>query len=190
MKYITIIAFCFIANHAFSQDQETYKGNLLYLQSQYERAEEKYRAALKKDSNNVVARFNLANALHKQKKYDEAIIVNEKVVVHANDKKIKSASFYNQGVSYTKLNNLEASIESYKKALRINPDDLQARENLQKALLEQKKWQQQQQQRPKSKMSQKEAEQKLKLLQQKEKQIQERLQNKARQSGSAQGRDW
>ena len=35
--------------------------------------------------------------------------------------------------------NLEESIEAYKNALRNNPDDKEARENLQKALLELRK---------------------------------------------------
>jgi hypothetical protein len=39
-------------------------------------------------------------------------------------------------------------------------------------------------------MNQKEAEQKLKLLQQKERNIQQRLQNQSNQSGSGQSQDW
>lgn len=176
---------------ALCQDKDLHKGNLLYLQSQYERAEEKYRTVLKKDSANIIAQFNLANSLHKQKKYDQATIITAKVAGSASDQKLRSAAYYNQGVAYTKLKNLEASIASYKNALKLNPNDTEARENLQKALLEQKKQKQQQQQKqPKSKMSQKEAEQKLKLLQQKEKQIQERLQNKNKQTGKSQGQDW
>jgi Ca-activated chloride channel homolog len=190
MKYLTLMVTCFIGQVVCSQDKETHKGNLLYLQSQYQSAEEQYRAALKKDSNHTIAKFNLANTLHKQKKYDQAIIVNGDLAASTKDKKIKAASWYNQGVSHTKMKNLEASIESYKNALRIDPNDKEARENLQKALLELKKQKQQQKQKPKSKMSQKEAEQKLKLLQQKEKQIQQRIQNKNKQSGSSQGRDW
>lgn len=190
MKYCIMLITCFFGQLVNSQDKEIHKGNLLYLQSQYERAEAQYRAGLKKDSGHTIAEYNLANALHKQKKYDEAIGLHGKLAVTSNDKKIKAASWYNQGVSHTKLKNLEASIESYKNALRLDPNDQQARENLQKALLELKKKQQQQKPKPKSKMSQKEAEQKLKLLQQKEKRIQERIQNKNKQSGNSQGRDW
>ena len=96
---------------------------------------------------------------------------------------------------------LEKSIDFYKKALRINPDDSQARENLQKALLELKKKEppkkkddkkknqdQQQQKQPQSKLSRKEAEQRLKLLEQKEKEVQQRLQKA--QSGGGQKKDW
>ena len=190
MNYFILILSMILSINLYAQDKETHKGNLLYLQSQFEKAGEQYRAALKKDSTHIAAKFNLANALHMQKQYDEAILIHGKLAKETADKQLKAASWYNQGVGHTKKKNLEASIESYKNALRADPNDMQARENLQKALLELKKKQQQQQQKPKSRMSPKEAEQKLKLLQQKEKKIQERLQNKNKQSGQGQGKDW
>lgn len=104
-----------------------------------------------------------------------------------------------------KLQLLEQSIESYKQALRINPNDKQARENLQKALLELKKLPpkkkkedqskknqpqpQQQNQQQRSKMNPKEAERQLKLLQQKEKEVKEKMQQKQGQ-GTKMPKDW
>ena len=76
--------------------------------------------------------------------------------------------------------------------LRLDPEDRQARENLQLALREQKQQQQkqqQQQQKPQSKMSQREAERKLKLLQDKEKELQERLQENGL-KGNGMQKDW
>jgi Ca-activated chloride channel family protein len=190
MKIVFVFSML-ITGTVFAQDKVVHKGNLLYLQSQYEEAERNYRQAIAHDSLNTVAQFNLANALQKQKKYDEAIVITGKLAQSKKDKKFKAASYYNQGVAYTKLKNLQASIESYKNALRLDPNDKQARENLQKALLELKKQnQRQQQKKPQSKLSQKEADQKLKLLQQKEKQIQQRLQEKNKKSGQSQGQDW
>lgn len=168
------------------------KGNQYYRQTQFDLAEGEYRKALQTDPENQTAQYNLANALQKQKKYDEAVQVLEKLYGSVDDSKLKSASAYNQGVAHTKQKNLETSIESYKKALRLNPDDKEARENLQKALSELKKKQeeQKQQQKQQSSMSQKEAEQKLKLLQEKEKQLQQRLQNQNKQKGGGQSKDW
>ncbi|HYK56454.1 MAG TPA: tetratricopeptide repeat protein, partial [Flavisolibacter sp.] len=136
---------------------------------------------------------NLANALQRQKKYDEAVQVLEKLYGSGVNNNLRSAAAYNQGVAHTKQKALEPSIESYKKALRLNPDDKEARENLQKALSELKKKQdeeQKEQKKSQSNMSQKEAEQKLNLLQQKEKQLQERLQNQNKQKGGKQAKDW
>ena len=167
-------------------------GNQYYRQAQFDLAEAQYRKALDIEPKNTTAQYNLANALQKQKKYEEASELLETFSKSVSDKNLKSASYYNQGVAYTKLKKLEESIESYKNALRLNPDDQQARENLQKALLELKQKQQQKDQKQKQepKMSQKEAEQKLKLLQQKEKELQERMKNKNKQQGKGQPKDW
>jgi Ca-activated chloride channel family protein len=176
-----------------AQTADIAKGNQYYQQAQYDLAEAQYRKALETDPKNTKAQYNLANALQKQKKYDEAGAILEKLAAATNNRDLKTASWYNQGVAFTKLSNLESSIESYKKALRADPDDRWARENLQKALLELKKKQQQQKDQQKKqdpKMSQKEAEQKLKLLQQKEKELQQRKQNKNKQQGNKQAEDW
>ena len=52
---------------------------------------------------------------------------------------LKGKAYYNKGVVLSRSKKLEESIEAYKNALRQNPDDKEARENLQKALLELKK---------------------------------------------------
>jgi len=169
------------------------KGNEYYRQQQYDLAEKQYKAALEKEPDNTTAQYNLANALYQQKKWPEAHGVLKKLNKSVDDKRLKEATYYNDGVVYTKEKNLDGSIEAYKAALRLNPDDQDARENLQKALSEQKKQQQQKQQQQKqqqhSSMSQKEAEQKLKLLQEREKQLQERLQQNG-QKGNSLPKDW
>src|SRR4030095_8809251 len=116
--------------------------------------------------------------------------INGSLAKAAKDKTLKSSAYYNQGVSFSKLNNLEASIKSYKNALRQDPGDQQARENLEKALLQLKKKQQQQQQKQKqsSDLSQKEADQKLKQLQQRERELQQKMNKKTQGGGQAQ--DW
>lgn len=195
MKKLLVLSWLFLSLMANAQKAEGYisKGNDQYRQTQFAQAEASYRKALQVSPDNATAQYNLANALQQQKKYDEAIAVLEKLYPATGDEKLKSATAYNEGVAYTKQKNLEASIESYKKALRLNPEDKDARENLQKALSELKKQQQDQQQQQKksqSSMSQKEAEQKLNLLQQKEKQLQEKLQNQNRQKGGKQAQDW
>jgi tetratricopeptide (TPR) repeat protein len=171
------------------------KGNQYYQLSQFDVAEIQYRKALENNGKNIAAQYNLANALQKQKKYDEAIQWLDKLSSSTDERNIKSSSFYNKGVAYTKTKDLEASIEAYKKSLIFNPSDNEARENLQKALLELKLKQEQKKNQDKQnqkqpKMNPKEAEQKLKLLQQKEKNLQQRLQNQNKQKGGGQREDW
>jgi Ca-activated chloride channel family protein len=179
--------------HAQTAASRISQGNDYYQQSQFDLAETEYRAALEIEPQNPTAQYNLANALQKQKKFNEALTILDKLSSTAKDKQFKSSSYYNQGVAHTKLKNLEESIASYKNALRINPTDKQARENLQLALREQKKNQEQQQNQQKksqSKMSEKEAEQKLKQLQQKEKELQQRMQSRNKQGTGNQAEDW
>ena len=120
-------------------------------------------------------------------------------------KDIRAKSFYNKGVILSQQKNLEESIEAYKNAIRLDPSDKQARENLQKALLElrkknaapkkdnkqdKKKQDPKQQKQPQSRMSQKETEQRLKLPQPKEKEVQQRLQRDKAGEGGSRPKDW
>jgi Ca-activated chloride channel family protein len=190
MKLILFISLISFSVSLHGQGNEyVAQANAYYKQGEFGLAENYYKRALEADPKNRIAKYNLANALQKQNKLNEAAQVLEELGAGTKDT-LASAIWYNQGVAFSKLKNLEASIESYKKALRINPSDQDARENLEKALLEQKKQQQQQNKSKDSKMSQKEADQKLKLLQQKERELQQRQQNKNKKQGNGQAEDW
>ena len=115
------------------------KGNDLYKQQQYEPAKAVYDEALTKDSSNTIARFNLANTAYRLAKPDEAIKSLDQLLIKYTDAGEKSRAYYNKGVVLTNQKRLEESIEEYKNALRQDPNDKEARENLQKALLELKK---------------------------------------------------
>ena len=166
------------------------EGNNFYRNGQYDQAEKSYRAALQKEQGNATAQYNLASALYKQRKYDEAEKIWGTLGTNSTTKSVKATSFYNQGVIYSKQKELDKSIEAYKASLRNDPNDKQARENLQKALLEKKKQQQekQNQQKQKSSMSQSQAEKQLQQLQEKEKNIRERMQQG--QGGTPMSKDW
>ena len=190
MKGLLLLSLICFSSTAFSQNatQSILKGNQLYQNSQFDLAEVQYRKALEYDPDNEKAKYNLTNALQKQNKYDEAAKLLDDLAGSSKDNSVKSAAYYNQGVAYTKMKNLDASIESYKKTLRINPNDQEARENLEKALLQKKNQQSSSQKKSSSNMSQKEAQQKLDMLNQKEKQLHQRKDKQ--QQGSGQAQDW
>ncbi len=209
-----IILFIFIVNtlqlkvHAQTKpsreemDRAIQKGNDLYKQQQYQQAEVAYNEVLEKESSNSTAKYNQSIALYKQGKKEEAIRAFDDLAFKTEERELKSKAYYNKGAILSSQVKLEESIEAYKNALRQNPDDKQARENLQKALLELKKktppkkdnkkkqQQQKQQQKPQPKMNQKEAEQRLKLLEQKEKEVQQRMQKEKSKTGGGQPKDW
>ena len=128
MKTVLLISALFLSAVGYAQNapESIVKGNQLYQQSQFDLAEAQYRKALEYDPENERAKYNLANTLQKQNKYEEAIKLLDGLAGSSKDNSIKSAAYYNQGVAYTKIKNLDASIESYKKALRSNPNDKEA----------------------------------------------------------------
>ncbi len=204
MRYLLFISFLFLTGQLTAQsvNESIRKGNEFYRQGQYEQAAKEYNEALKNEPGNATAKFNLAAAISKQGKETEAIETYDELAGSLADAALKAKAYYNKGALLSKQKRLEESIESYKQALRQDPTDKEARENLQKTLLElkkkqpprkkeednQKKQQQQKQQQPK--LNQREAEQRLKLLQQKEKEVQQRLQKEKSKSGGSQTKDW
>ena len=210
MKRVLLIMVLFMGGvsvHSQQTDKTIQQGNQFYKQQQYDQAEIQYNDALKLEPSNNIAAFNLANTSYRQGKKSEAITNFDKLATLQTDAAVKAKSWYNKGVALSSEKRLEESVEAYKNALRQNPDDMEARENLQKALLELKKKtpppkkkeedkkkkkqdQQQQKKQPPPKMNPKEAEQRLKLLEQKEKEVQQRLQKEKSKTGFGQNKDW
>jgi len=101
---------------------------------------------------------------------------------------MQQKELYNKGVALIKQQKLDESIDAWKNSLKLNPDDIDTRENLQKALLEkknqakqkqkdekkdQKKQDQKEQPKPQqSRLNKQQVEQLLKALTQKEKEVQ------------------
>ncbi len=202
MKFLIIILLMIFPGGLLLAQQENKTietGNNYYRQQQYDKAESEYRKVLETSPDNKTVKFNLANALIKQNKTEDGYKLLAELNIKENKVDLRSKATYNQGVILTQQKKLEESIESYKETLRLNPNDQEARENLQKALLELKKKnppkkqeqkkEQQQKQPPKPKISPREAQQQLKLLEQKEKQVQERLQKNSK-TGNSLPKDW
>jgi Ca-activated chloride channel family protein len=203
-RVIVIVVLLLSVKGLWAQEAERLiqKGNELYKQQQYQQAELVYAEVLTKDPNNPTAKFNQANAIYKQNKADEAIRVLNDLAFKSLDPSVKAKAYYNKGAILSNQKKLEESVDAYKDALRQDPGDKDARENLQKALLELKKknpqkkednkkqQKQKQQQKPQPRMSQKEAEQRLQLLEQKEKDVQQRLQKEKSKQGGGLGKDW
>jgi Ca-activated chloride channel family protein len=204
MRIQVTILLITISCYSFGQLPEVEKaiqaGNDFYKQQQYDQAAAEYKKALTKAPGSTKAKFNLANTTAKQGKPDEAVKSFTEISDNAKEVDLKSKAFYNKGAVLSQQKKLEESIDCYKNALRQNPDDKEARENLQKALLELKKknppkpkkenQKKNPQKQPPSKMNRKEAEQRLKLLEQKEKEVQQRLQKEKSKAGGSQTKDW
>ena len=192
------------------------KGNRYYKEQKFDESEKQYQQALEQSPDNAAANYNLGNVQFRKNSFEDAARSYDATIAHADDKDIKEKSLYNKGLAFIKQKKLEESIAAWKDALKLNPTDEEARDNLQKALMEQKNKQQQQQkdnkkqedkkeenkkkqedkkqdqqpQQQKSRLSKQQVEQLLKALQQKEKDVQDKMNQNKVKSLSQPDKDW
>lgn len=219
---VLLIVICLLPASAIAQNEKALikKGNEAYEKKEYGNAITNYKQAAEKAPANATAQYNLGNALYKDKKTDEAVQAYDNAVSNAGSKNDKSKSYYNKGVVLQNNKKLPECIDAYKNALKLNPADEDARQNLQKALQQQKEQQQkdnkdkQEDKKPKddkkkkekdkpkedekneqpkpkpSKLSKQDAEEKLKALLQQEKNLQDRLRKVNTATSAKPEKDW
>jgi Ca-activated chloride channel homolog len=203
LTILFVLLFSILCAIAQDENANIYKGNQLYKEGKYDLAIAEYQKALQINPANRDAKFNLANTQYRMKNYPEAEKSFEELK-EMEDKGLAQRSTYNKGVSFSREKKLLESIETYKDALIMNPADTNARINLQKALEELKKTnppkknkdqekQQKQQQKtppPKTNLNKKQIEQYLKSLQQKEQEVQQKMQNNKSRAPQRPDKDW
>lgn len=135
---LPVCAFC-------QQDYSTKKernyireGNELFKEKRYAEAEAAFKKALQENGNSPIAKFNLATTYLKQVNLNDTTqngLLSEtqqllKETASIADPKLASKAYYDLGNIFYNQKNYAQSIEMYKDALRRNPDDDQARQNL------------------------------------------------------------
>ena len=180
---------------ADAQSSAVREGNKLYREGRFEEAVSAYDEVLRRTPDDITAMYNRSNALARKGDKSTAMSGYDKLLEAVKDPKILQRSWYDKGVLHQQAQQLDESITAWKEALKLDPEDQQARENLQKALREKKrqqeeqkkdeprdkKEQQKEQQKPQpqqSKLTQKQVEQLLKAMEQKEKEIQKKMQQR------------
>lgn len=114
----------------YQQKSEMQRGNNAYKKGNFASAMKSYQNVLNEDSTNAEAIFNKANATYQENMYSEAIegyntIINEP----ANNSKVKSEAFYNKGNALLQQGNADSALIAYKQAMRLNPNDFDAKYN-------------------------------------------------------------
>lgn len=153
--YFFMITMCY----GQSNVKQVRKGNSAYEKKNFKEAEINYRKSLQKDSNYFKGKFNLGDALYKQKQFGKAAEIFHDLSVRELDKKNKAKVFHNLGNALlqdaissdtmspqNKQEQLLKSISSYKNALKNVPEDHETKYNLEYAKKMLTKLQQQQQQ--------------------------------------------
>lgn len=106
-------------------------GDWSYDAGNFEEAETTYRRALELQPEFPEASFNLASALFRQQKAEEAAeLWMEQATDSLADPRLVSAANFNLGNAMLAGQKIDEAIEFYKQALRIDPTDEQAKYNL------------------------------------------------------------
>jgi Ca-activated chloride channel homolog len=119
------------------------KGNRLYEEKKYESALEAYRDAQIRNPDQSEIRYNLGTSLYQLDQFQEAEVELEQALSGAKTKELQAQAWYNYGNIQYRLGQFEKAIEAYKKTLDLNPDDQDAKYNLEvlqkkKSMFEQK----------------------------------------------------
>jgi tetratricopeptide (TPR) repeat protein len=139
MRYnvLYILTFLFLSLLASpdskAQDERRHvRQGIAHLENEnFSAAEEAFKEALEIKPNSFEAGYNLATALYRQEKFDEAMQQLQASEPFAGEDKQKLAQLYhNLGNNYIYGQDIDNSIEAYKKALRHNPLDDETRYNL------------------------------------------------------------
>jgi len=148
MKKNLVIFFIFIItaltplNSFALLDDKMGKGVKLYNDGKFEDALSNFNDAQVEDPDDKKIEYNRSNTQYKLGKYDDTVNGYQKVISGTKDKGLREKAFYNLGNSEYKKGNLKGAEQSYREALKIDPNDKEAKQNLEfvlKKLQEQKK---------------------------------------------------
>jgi Ca-activated chloride channel homolog len=123
---------------------EIEKGNRLYRAGKYEEAVAAYEIALRKGEDSAELHYNLGTALLRIGRHDEAQKHFERALM-ARDASLRQRTYFNEGYRTLVQGRaggenaepaLDAAINNYKHALRLDPKDMDAKWNLELAMRE------------------------------------------------------
>lgn len=112
------------------------KGNTAYSAGDWPKASEYYSRAMEKAPRDRRLHFNSGDAFYRLEDYAKAREYFEQAAL---DPALAAKASYNRGNALFKAGDLPGAIKSYRAALRLDPDDENARFNLQKALEQKQK---------------------------------------------------
>ena len=127
------------------------QGNKAFAQERYEKSADTYQQALKHDSTLYEARYNLGNAYIKTERWADAQEALQRALTDSTrtDREL-AAAYYNLGYAQFMQDSLHQSLESFRRSLVLNSEDMNAKYNYVyvRTLLEQQQNQQNDQNNP------------------------------------------
>jgi len=109
--------------------EKVFEGNKLFNEEKFDEASNKYQDALLEDPGSSIIQFNVGNVLYKKNNYEKALESYNKSL-DSDDVLFQAQSYYNIGNTLYRSGKLPESILAYERALKLNPDDQDAKHNL------------------------------------------------------------
>ena len=126
------LALCLLACGP-TPDQVNNSGHEPYLNGDYATALNAYEGAQGRAPEYGEPHYNVGNALYRMEEYGEALRGYDESLRYG-ESGLRSRGFFNRGNASFQTQQYVQAIEAYKEVLRMNPDDLDAKHNLELAL--------------------------------------------------------
>lgn len=139
---ITLLFLLMAPHITFAQDTKEQKKELKASQNylseaqqslqkeRFSSAEAEYRKAIALNPKSETAKYNLGTAYYGKEKNAEAMLRFKQAALTATSKSEKHRAFHNLGNTFMNEKKYQEAVESYKNALRNNPNDDETRYNL------------------------------------------------------------
>ena len=129
---VAVLAVCLMACGP-TPAQVNNSGHGPYLNGDYISALESYQDAQVSAPESGEPHYNSGNALYRAEEYEEALQSYDESLRHAAGE-LRSHGFFNRGNTAFQQEQYSEAIEAYEEVLRMNPDDADAKHNLELAL--------------------------------------------------------
>ena len=108
-------------------------GHEPYLGGDYSAALEAYQLAQERSSESGEPFYNSGNVLYRMGEYDKSVEDFDESLRHAEGE-LRASGFFNRGNALFQQQQYRQAVEAYEEVLRMNPDDEEAKHNLELAL--------------------------------------------------------
>ena len=157
--FVLIGAGLLVTACAPSAEKLNNEGNDAFAKEAYLEALADYQSAQIESPDLAEPYYNAANALYREGAYPEALAQIQQALQFAAGNALAQNSFYNMGNSSFNSQDWQAAVDAYREALLLNPDDQEAKYNLELALQQLQQQQQQQQEQEQQEQEQEQEQQ-------------------------------
>ena len=127
-----VLALCLMACGSTPAEVNN-SGHDPYLSGDYAAALEAYQLAQERSSESGEPFYNSGNVLYRTGEYEDSVQYFDESLKHAQGE-LRSSGFFNRGNALFQQQQFRQAVEAYKEVLRMNPNDEDAKHNLELAL--------------------------------------------------------